>query len=117
MMAKKSRGKARRLTKPLGQNPVIAVRVSAPLYEQIAASAKQAQQTMSEHMQTLLASAFDWRAIFLHRQQMIEEARRIVQETAAECERLRIVNLTNELRRRNWKRNEKGWWAPPERRS
>jgi hypothetical protein len=114
MAVKKPSSRSRRPTKPLGQNPVIAVRVALPLYEQIARSAKQSRQSMSEHMQALLSNAFSWQAAFLDRQQMIEEARRIVRETTAECERLRTVNLHNELRRRNWKCDEKGSWTPPE---
>jgi hypothetical protein len=54
-------GKSRR---PKGRNPVIAVRVTPPLHQEIAQDAKAAQRTMSEEMEDLLRAALDQRKRF-----------------------------------------------------
>src|SRR5262249_45473016 len=62
VMAKSAKiGKSRR---PEGRNPVIAVRVSPPLHEEIAQDAKAAQRTMSEEMEDLLRAALEHRKRF-----------------------------------------------------
>jgi hypothetical protein len=50
--------------RPLGRNPVIAVRVSPPLHQEIAADAKASERTMSEEMAALLRQALDHRKRF-----------------------------------------------------
>jgi hypothetical protein len=50
--------------RPSGRSPVIAVRVSPPLHEEIKVSAAAAEHTMSEEMQLLLRSALENRKRF-----------------------------------------------------
>jgi hypothetical protein len=50
--------------RPLGRNPVIAVRVPPPLHQEIAEDAKASERTMSEEMATLLRQALDHRKRF-----------------------------------------------------
>ena len=44
----------------------------------------------------------------------LEDARQILRTVKDEAKRLRDANLKSELRRRNWKADEKGRWTPPE---
>lgn len=57
-------GKSGVSRRPKGRNPVIAVRVTAPLHAEIRKDAKAAKQTMSEEMASLLRSALDHRKRF-----------------------------------------------------
>jgi hypothetical protein len=50
--------------RPLGRNPVIAVRVAPSLHQEIAAVAKAAQRTMSAEMDDLLREALTYRKRF-----------------------------------------------------
>jgi hypothetical protein len=50
--------------RPLGRNPVIAVRVPPPLHQEIADNAKAAERTMSAEMEHLLRAALDARKRF-----------------------------------------------------
>jgi hypothetical protein len=52
--------KATRSIKPIGRNPVIAVRVPAPLHERIVKSANDNDRSMSEEMAALIQRGFDW---------------------------------------------------------
>jgi hypothetical protein len=83
--------------------PVIAVRVPAPLHRRIQKEAKRAGVPMSELMASLINSAFEWQAVFGERAQMRDEIRRVENEA---------VEAT--LRRKNWKKDQEGRWAPPE---
>jgi hypothetical protein len=101
-MTKKSmrKGRSRR---PAGRNPVIAVRVSEPMYKQIKEAAKQSRQTMSEQMAALLRSAFEWQVAF-------SEAK----ELKAEFSRLMQGDLKGAMRRAGWvPLHGSPYWLPP----
>jgi hypothetical protein len=103
-----AKSKMKRSIRPRGQNPVIAVRVSAPLHKRITAAAKTSRKTMSEQMASMLERAFEWQDAFGDRLQMLREAN-------AEAERIRRGILESELRRLNWRRQHgTPYWVPPE---
>jgi hypothetical protein len=60
---KKSRKVARSIN-PIERYPVIAVRVSRPLYRSIVKSAKDNDRTMSQEMAALLHEGLSWRLAF-----------------------------------------------------
>jgi hypothetical protein len=56
--------KLQKSRRPLGRNPVVAVRVPPPLREEIIARAKDAERTMSAEVEELLRAAIDARKRF-----------------------------------------------------
>ena len=88
---KKAAGKGRS-RRPAGRSPVIAVRVDAPLYEKILASAKQSQRTMSEEMAWLLQFSFEMQAAF-----------GTAKEAYGRFKRLNEDTLQSEMRRYGWR--------------
>src|SRR5262245_46257118 len=56
--------KLRKSGRPLGRNPVVAVRVPPPLRQEIIEGAKAAQRTMSAEVEALLRAALDFRKRF-----------------------------------------------------
>jgi hypothetical protein len=56
--------KRKKMGRPTGRNPVIAVRVEPPLHEEIVANAKAAQRTMAAEIEGLLRSALENRKRF-----------------------------------------------------
>jgi hypothetical protein len=90
------------------RSPVIAIRVPAPLHEEVSKAAKAAGRTISEHMAEIVARGQEW-------QGLINEARNVLQQANAEAKRIVRGTLETELRRRNWKREaDTGKWVPPE---
>src|SRR6476646_3429356 len=92
---KKSKGAARRIGR-VGRNPVIAVRVPAPLHHRITESAKTSGRSMSEEMAWLLARSFEWQEAFGDRVEMLRQAQ-------ADVDRMVRGNLEAEMRRRGWR--------------
>ena len=98
---KKPAGRSRR---PAGRSPVIAVRVSEPLYRQIKEAAKESKQTMSETMARLLKRSFEWDATFA-------EPKRL----SAELLERQKEDLKAEMRRQGWRPLlGSPYWLPPE---
>jgi hypothetical protein len=89
------------------RSPVIAIRVPEPVHGGIVRAAKEAGMTMSEYVAQLITRGQEW-------QDAIGDARKLLHQTKIEAKRIVSSTLETELRHRNWKRNEKGWWAPPE---
>ena len=71
---KKSK-KAARPIRRAGRNPVIAVRVPAPLHQRIVESAKTSGRSMSEEMAALLERGFEWQDAFGDRMKMLDAAK------------------------------------------
>jgi ribbon-helix-helix CopG family protein len=103
---KKSKTAARVIGR-VGRNPVIAVRVPAPLHHRITEMAKDSGRSMSEVMADLIARSFDWNAAFGDRVEMLKQAK-------AEMDRMVQGNFDIEMRRRGWTpRLGTPYWLPP----
>lgn len=89
------------------RSPVIAIRVPTPVHAAITKAAKDAGLTISEYVARLIARGEEWTAA-------IGDASNLLAQARAEARRIVGSTLEAEHRRHNWKRNEKGWWAPPE---
>jgi hypothetical protein len=96
-----------RSIKPLGRNPVIAVRVAPPLHRRITEEAKRAGQSMSEYMADALGRSFEWQSAFGDRHKMLKEA-------AVEAKRITSDTLEAEMKRAGWRRLwGTPYWLPP----
>lgn len=103
---KKSKATARPIGR-VGRNPVIAVRVPAPLHQRIVESAKTSGRSMSEEMAALLAHGFEWQDAFGDRMKMLDAAK-------VEIGRMVSGNLEAELRRQGWRPlHGSPYWMPP----
>ena len=104
---KKPAGKGRS-RRPAGRSPVIAVRVSEPLYRQIKDKAKQSRATMSETMARLLKRAFEWDETFA-------EPKRLSAELLERQKENLKADLIAEMRRQGWTPLlGTPYWLPPE---
>jgi hypothetical protein len=105
-MAMKKSAKTGRSIRP-PRSPVLAIRVPQPVYGELKKAAKIAGMTLSDYVQQLITNGKEWRDAF-------GNARKLMQWANTEARRTVRGALETELRRRNWKRNEKGHWEPPE---
>ena len=83
--------KAARSIKPVGRNPVIAVRVPEPLHERIKTAADVGGQSMSETMATLIQNGLDWKEAFGDRVSMLRQAREDVRRIATADLKARLL--------------------------
>jgi hypothetical protein len=105
-MAMKKSAKTGRSIRP-PRSPVLAIRVPAPLYRELKKAAKIAGKTLSDYVAQMISHGKEW-------QEAIGHSRNLIRHASAEAERIENDTLKTTLRRRTWKRNEKGYWAPPE---
>jgi hypothetical protein len=107
-MSVKKAKKAARSIKPLGRNPVIAVRVPEPLHARIKAAADAGGQSMSETMAALIQNGLDWNAAFADRVTMLRQARQQLREMLAN-------DLKAAMRAKGWvRRHGSPYWVDPE---
>jgi hypothetical protein len=89
------------------RSPVLPIRVPKPVYDALKKEAKTAGMTLSEFVNRLIDRGREWH-------ETIGDARKLLQQANAEAKRIVDSSIEAVHRRHNWKRNEKGWWAPPE---
>ena len=90
------------------RSPVLAIRVPAPVLDDIKRAAATAGMTISDYAAQLIMRGQEW-------QEVIGDARGLLQQAKAEAKRLVNSTLETELRRLNWRpEHGTGKWLPPE---
>jgi hypothetical protein len=99
---------ARRSIKPTGRSPVIAVRVSGPLYERIKATAESREQSMSETMADLINKGLEWTEGFGDHLSFFRREREEVQ-------RMIVADIRKAMKAKGWMRRFRSpYWIDPD---
>src|SRR5438874_6213047 len=103
---KKSAKKTGRSIRP-ARSPVLAIRIPAPIYDELKKAAKTAGATLSEYVAQLIIRGQEW-------QETIGDARKLLAQAKAEADRIPKAALEAEMRRQNWRLIRGKGWQPSE---